>query len=173
MLWHSGNANGMPSYMAIMPKEKLGVVVMINTWGAPVLHGALASRIFDTLLGLSPRDWSGEALASSRRQEKPEPRARVTGTHPSVALDDYAGTYVDLVFGEMAVTRVGDHLVLQFAKGELADLSHWHYDIFDVRWRDPAVRVSYPTLAVFSLNEIGRPSRLEMQMNQVRVQAVR
>ena len=177
MLWHSGNANGMPSYMAILPKEKIGVAIMINTWGAPILHGALASRIFDTYLGIPPHDWSAEALAAFERQQKRDAAVRerkpIAGTHPSLALDDYAGVYVDPVFGDMAIKREGDHLTLQFAKGEIGDLSHWQYDTFAVRWRDPADREDYPTLAVFSLNEDGRPARVEMQFNRDRVVAVR
>jgi CubicO group peptidase (beta-lactamase class C family) len=168
ILWHSGNANGMPSYMAILPKEKLGVFVTINTWGAAFLHGALASRIFDTFLGF-PR----EPLAPPQREQKREEKARVAGTHPTAALNDYAGVYGDTVFGDMAITREGDHLVLQFSKGKIADLTHWQNDAFAVRWREGIDREDYPTYAVFSLNENAKPVRLEMQMNQVRVVAIR
>ena len=63
MLWHSGRGNGQFAYMALLPKEKLGVVVLINSWRAPILHGALASRVLDHYLGLLPRDTVGDALA--------------------------------------------------------------------------------------------------------------
>ena len=168
ILWHSGNANGMPSYMAIMPKEKLGVFVTINTWGAQFLHGALASRIFDTLLGM-PREPIAPPQSEQKREEKP----RVTGTHPTAALDAYTGVYVDPVFGDMMVTREGDHLVLQFAKGDLADLTHWENDTFAVRWRDPVDQEDYATYAAFALDENRKPSRFEMQMGAVRVVATR
>lgn len=172
MHWHSGNANGMPVYMALLPKEKLGVVVMINTWGAPFLHGALASRIFDTYLGLPAHDYSGESLArrpEGKREEKP----RAAGTHPTAALDAYAGIYSDPVFGEMAVTREGDHLVLHFSKGDFADLTHWENDTFAVRWRDPVDQEDYATYAAFMLDENRKPSRFEMQMGAVRIVATR
>src|SRR6185369_8600967 len=51
LIWHSGNAVGIPSYMALLPKQKLGVVVMINSWVAPLLHAAIANRIIDYYLG--------------------------------------------------------------------------------------------------------------------------
>jgi CubicO group peptidase (beta-lactamase class C family) len=180
MLWHSGNANGMPTYMAILPKDEIGVAVLINTWVAPVLHGALASRILDAMLGLPPRDWSGEALAAYQRSVKrdAEERAaretsRVAGTKPSVALDRYAGVYVDPLYGDLTVTREGDRLTLRFGDGEAADLPHWQYDTFTVRWRNPVIREDLTTLAAFSLDENGRPSRLEMQLNRDRIAATR
>ena len=54
MLWHSGNADGMPVYMCILPAEKIGVAVMTNSWEAGTLHGTIAGRILDTLLGHAP-----------------------------------------------------------------------------------------------------------------------
>jgi CubicO group peptidase (beta-lactamase class C family) len=180
MYWHSGNANGMPTYMAILPKEKIGVAVMINTWAAPVLHGALASRILDSLLGLPTRDYSAETLAAYQRAVKrdAEERAaretsRVAGTKPSAALEQYAGVYVDPLYGDMTVVREGDHLTLRFGVGEIADLTHWQNDTFAVRWRDPVDREDFPTFAAFALDENGRPSRFEMRLNRDRIVATR
>jgi CubicO group peptidase (beta-lactamase class C family) len=180
MLWHSGNANGMPTYMATLPKEKIGVAVMINTWAAPFLHGALASRILDSLLGLPTRDYSGETLAAYQRGVKRDAderaareASRVAGTKPSAALDQYQGIYVDPLYGNMIVAREDDHLVLRFGRGEIADLTHWQYDTFAVRWRDPVDREDYPTFAAFALDESGRPSRFEMQLNRDRIAAIR
>ena len=166
--------------MAILPKEKIGVAVMMNTWGAPLLHGALASRILDTLLGLPLKDTSGEALAAYRRLEQRDAesraareKSRVAGTHPTAPLESYAGTYVDPVFGDMTVSVEGDHLVLRFGAGALADLAHWQHDSFDVRWRDPVDREDFATFANFALDQNGRPSRLEMEIRNTRIDATR
>ena len=63
MRWHSGNGNGQIAYMTLLPRDRLGVVVVVNTWSAPLIHAAIANRIIDTYLGYPPRDWAGETLA--------------------------------------------------------------------------------------------------------------
>jgi CubicO group peptidase (beta-lactamase class C family) len=173
MLWHSGNGDGMPSYMAILPKQKLGVIVMTNTWVARLLHGALAGYILDTLLGVELTDNAKGAIDLERTDREryaaavaEEDKKRVKNTHPSVALAEYAGTYNDPLFGDMKVTLQGDKLALQFAGGEIADLSHWHYDTFEVFWREPLLRWYYGTAVTFSLDGDGKPSRLQMRLNR-------
>jgi CubicO group peptidase (beta-lactamase class C family) len=180
MLWHSGNADGMPSYMAILPKEKIGVAVMINTWAAPLLHGALAGRILDTLLGRPLKDNSAEVRAMYERDQKRAAemraeieKAHVTGTKPSAPLDAYQGIYTDPVFGDMIIAREDDHLILRFGKGEIADLSHWQHDSFAVRWRDPVFREYYPLFVNFGLDERSRPMRFDMQVYRERIVATR
>jgi hypothetical protein len=67
----------------------------------------------------------------------------------------------------------GDKATLQFAGGAIADLSHWHYDTFDVQWREPMQRAYYRTAAVFSLDSDGKPARLEMQLNRDKIEGKR
>jgi CubicO group peptidase (beta-lactamase class C family) len=101
LLWHSGSADGMPVYTALLPADRIGVTVMVNTWGAPTLHGALASHIFDVLLGLDKtRDWSAEALAATKRgaardaeERAAAEKARKAAARPSLPLAAYAGVY--------------------------------------------------------------------------------
>lgn len=180
MFWHSGNGDGFPSYMAILPKQKLGVIVMTNTWVMPFLHGALAGRILDTFLGLETKDSVGETIAADKTTRERNAKAladmekeRVRNTKPSVALAEYAGTYNDPLFGDMTVTTEGDHLLLQFAGGEKADLLHWHYDTFDVRWHQPLLRAYFRAALAFSLNADGKPSRIDMRLNRDTIEAKR
>jgi CubicO group peptidase (beta-lactamase class C family) len=173
MMWHSGSADGMPVYMAILPDDHIGVAVLTNTWAAPILHGALASRILDTLLGEQPRDWAGEALESYRKNSAPPPPpARVSGTSPSRPLDAYAGLYNDPLYGDMDVRLENSKLALYFAGHEAADLEHWHYDTFRAHWRDRAYE-DFDTLVAFGLDTAGVPRRLDMRLNRDDVSAVR
>ena len=172
MLWHSGGAQGMPTYMAILPEEKIGVGVMVNTWDAPTLHGAIASRILDQLLDETPRDWAGEALASLRSTPPPAEPPRVADTKPSRPLEDYAGAYEDPLYGTMSVRLENGQLSLQFAGGQIADLEHWHYDTFMARWRDRVYEYR-DMLVTFSLDGAGKPKRLEFRVGRDDVAAVR
>ncbi len=169
MLWHSGNANGMPVYMALLPDEKIGVCVMVNSWNAPVLHGALASRIFDVLLGVKePKDWAGTP-EPPRPSNEPK---RIAGTQPSRPLDAYAGTYADDLYGDMTVALRDGKLTLQFGPGLVADLEHWHYDVFRARWRDRTYEYA-DTMVTFALDPEGTPRRLTMQVWRTEIDARR
>ena len=179
MRWHSGNANGMPSYMAILPEQKIGVCVMINTWGAPFLHGALAGRILDTLLGDPLKDSAGEGLKAHRasleraRKEREElDKAHVLGTKPSRPLEAYAGTYEDELHGPMTIRYTDGKLTLQFANGNTANLEHWHHDTFGVRWHDRVYEWA-DTFAAFALDSKGTPKSFEMRLGRDTIEAKR
>jgi CubicO group peptidase (beta-lactamase class C family) len=165
MLWHSGSADGMPVYMAILPDDRLGVLVMTNSWEAGTLHGALASRILETLLGLPLHDPVTELVESRKRaaaMPATEP-VHIANTKPSRPLDAYAGTYTDVVHGDMVVKLDAGKLTMQFGGGEIADLEHWHYDTFRVRWQD-RVNEWADTFATFTLDATAVPVRMEMRL---------
>lgn len=178
--WHSGNGNGQIAYMALLPKERLGVVVLVNTWGAPFVHGALVSRIIDTYLGLEPRDWSAEALARVPRMREAEEEARrhlaegvVPGSLPPRPLPAYAGTYIDSLFGEVRVREEGAGLALQMGEGQQADLVHVRGDTFVVRWRDELLREVFSTHMEFQGDGDGCVARLQMRLNRDFIAAAR
>ena len=81
-------------------EEGIGVYIISNT-SSEIRH-PLMFKVFDTFLGAPARDWSGEMLALQREadaREEGQGRAggppRVEGTKPSLALDRYAGTFMD------------------------------------------------------------------------------
>lgn len=171
MLWHSGGAVGMPTYMAILPDDRIGVTVMVNTYAAPILHGMIAGHILNVLLGIK-EDPAGaeEALAAHRRNVQRTlddlaalEKSRITGTKPSRPLESYAGTFEDVPHGLMVVKHDGGKLTLQFAGNDTADLEHWHYDTFRVRWHR-RVYDFYDTFATFTLDAKGNPKSFEMPL---------
>jgi CubicO group peptidase (beta-lactamase class C family) len=179
LLWHSGSADGMPVYLAMLPGRKLGVAILINTWGAPGLHGALASRILDAYLDLPPRDWSGEALARAKSAAERDDGIRRTIEERRASappadrpLADYAGTYESELYGAVHVRLEGDALTLQLTRGVVGDLTHWERDTFHVAWRDPVFRES-DAFAVFSLDDDGVVRRLSMALGSDKVEATR
>lgn len=173
MSWHSGSADGMPVYMAIVPDKQIGVLVMTNSWESGVLHGALTARILDTLLGNPVKDTAGEAIEAQRRASAPAPEPeRIADTKPSRPLDAYAGTYADTLHGDLVVKHADGKLTMQFGGGETADLEHWHHDVFRVRWHDRAYEWA-DTFAAFALDATAVPRRLEMRLYRDVIEAVR
>src|SRR5258708_4753646 len=58
---HGGNIDGMSAMVAVMPEERIGVVILTNANGSPVPTMVLY-RALDALLGAAPRDWIAESM---------------------------------------------------------------------------------------------------------------
>jgi CubicO group peptidase (beta-lactamase class C family) len=162
---HGGAIDGMRAQVAMIPEEKLGLVVLGNMNGSG-LPTALMYRIFDGLLGATPRDWSAEMLKTMKTieqagqaAEKKQESERVTGTNPSVALDKYAGTYRNELYGDVKVTHEGGKLSMRYGPAFTGDLAHWHYDTFRARFFAAGDAKVFVT---FALNAQGRLDTLTL-----------
>jgi len=138
----------MISQVGLVPVERLGIVVLTNS--ETPLASLLMRKLFDMLLGLPERDYSGDALKASAAGATARKAAdasletqRAAGTHPSLPIEKYAGQYEDKMYGDASVTIENGKLVLKFIPSPdfVADLEHWHYDTFLLRWRD---QLAYP-----------------------------
>ena len=158
LLWHTGNGDGQIAYMALLPRERLGVVVLVNTWSAPLIHGALVNRILDTYLGYEARDWAGETLArvpATLRAQDSAMRAVAemkSDAPPPLPLSAYAGRYDHPLFGPVWVRLERSHLTLQMGDGQTADLEYHGDAGFWVWWRDPLFRENYGTHVRFAVD---------------------
>lgn len=137
---HGGAIDGMRAQVALIPEEKLGLVVLSNMNGS-ALPVALMYRIFDSFLGAPQRDWSAELLKTAKTleqqgkaAEKKQESERVAGTNPSVALEKYAGTYRNDLYGNVKIAFSNGKLNLRYGPAFTGDLEHWHYDTFRARF---------------------------------------
>ena len=146
---HGGALDGMLSQVGMIPSERLGVIILTNS--ETPLASTLVNRVFDTLLNVTPRDWSGEALARVKANEANEKKeaqkteaARIPNTKPSLSMDAYAGRYTGALFGDAMVANENGKLVVRLAPSPtfIGDLEHWHYDTFRIRWR-PSVAYAF------------------------------
>ncbi len=143
MMGHHGGAyDGMISHTAVLPDKQVGVVVLTNSTTG--LANALVYKVLDAYLGVEDRDWSGEELKRERedKRRKTEEQAqadsqRVLNTKPSLPLDNYLGTYGGPMYGDAEVRMENGKLVLVFLANPdfTGDLTHWHFDTFEVKWR--------------------------------------
>lgn len=160
--FHTGSIDGMAAIIGLVRDEHLGVYVLGNLDHAEVRH-ALMYRVFDLYAGEPLRDWSAEFqnLYTGLREERESRRQkiekeRVPGTHPSLPLDKYAGTYSDPLYGTVHIAYDGQ-LELRFGKGFVGELEHWHYDTFRARWK---AEWRGSALVSFTLDSKGHPERL-------------
>jgi CubicO group peptidase (beta-lactamase class C family) len=136
---HTGNVNYMRTQVGMIPAEGIGVVVMANL-SSSGLQTPLMYKVFDVLLGLPERDWAGEYLEEARNGQGGGGGGgdgRIEGTRPALALEDYAGTYADSLFGDVIVDVQDGGLVLRYGDELVADLEHWHHETFRGAWREP------------------------------------
>ncbi len=163
---HSGWLNNMRTQVGFIPSEGIGFVAIANL-ELSELQAALMYRVFDALLGEKPTDWSARYLELARRSEEraAERRrkledARLEGTSPSLPLADYAGRYESDLWGDMTVSQEANGLVLRYTSDFVADLEHWHQDIFRANWRTPGDGSSFVT---FHLDEHGRITGMDVE----------
>lgn len=139
---HGGAYDGMYSRTAMVPARGLGMVILTNS--TTDIPTALMYRILDLYLGAPETDWSSDYLKRyredrrrSREESAKRDAARVAGTRPSLDLEKYAGLYGGSMYGDARVSLENGALVLRFlpAPELTGELTHWHYDTFEVRWR--------------------------------------
>ena len=140
---HGGNMPGSATAVFMIPRQKIGIVVLTNRSSARLRDG-LPYEIADRLLGLpsanmvarfgdlEKKSFAGEAAAKAAGAQ-----VRRTGTRPSHAIGEYAGQYRHPGYGLVDVKQDGERLVLTY-NGFTAPFEHWHYDVF----RGPDERTS-------------------------------
>jgi CubicO group peptidase (beta-lactamase class C family) len=153
--YHTGSIEGRSAIVGLIPDRRLGVAILTNLDHSELRH-ALMYTVFDRYLGPSnpSHDWSTEmramykALAdSAAARRRAAEGKRVTGTRPTLALDKYAGTYADSLYGTAAVRFSDGKLTLQVGTAS-GQLEHWQYDLFRVIWPDPFWDPSYVSFAI-------------------------
>jgi CubicO group peptidase (beta-lactamase class C family) len=162
---HGGNIDGMSAMVALMPEEKLGVVILTNANGSPVPTIVLY-RAIDALIGAPARDWNEEqkkvrerAQATQRAAEAKRLASRVPNTKPSLPLDKYAGIYADSLYGDVTFTVAGNSLNMKYGNFIDAHLDHWHYDTFE----GPATQLAAGRMtATFTLDAEGKVKSVDV-----------
>lgn len=166
---HSGGLDGMLSYTVLIPEKNAGFVILTNSESPTFI--VMMSKIRDVLVDAPKRDWNAEAIAqiaAGKKSDEDEAKkvddVRVPKTKPSLALADYAGTYSDKMYGDVTITEEGGKLVMRFLPSPnfVADLEHWHYDTFQIKWR-PSVAYNFPRgFVTFAIDKNGNTDQLKI-----------
>jgi hypothetical protein len=137
MAYHGGDLPGFHSQVACMPYDGIGVIVfVIGDHGAP-LYNYISYNVFERLLGMNQTAWSergledrAKAKAAGKEARKKSGAERVTGTHPTHPLAEYAGEYEHPAYGIVTISEKDTALQFSFHK-IVQPLSHFHFDRFD------------------------------------------
>ncbi len=166
---HSGSIMGFSVLGMVVPAERLAFVFVCNMHLTPA-RTATRYILLDAFLDGPHKDWVAATKQFQDQLPDPpvidgvpypwRPTERVAGTAPTRPLAEYVGTYHHPGYGDIPVWLEDDHLVADLV-GNVADLHHWHYDLFYAVPRDRGARLDHPEVfAGFAVDLSGRFTRL-------------
>ena len=138
LLWHAGGIDGFLTNISLVPKAKIGIVIVSNLTPSR-LPEAVSRGLLDVMLGLPKKDWvaigsartkRSEAAQQARRQEREAKRHK--DTKPTRELTAYTGEYEDAAYGTARVTLENGALVLRWSNFTM-NLEHFHFDTFSLK----------------------------------------
>lgn len=150
--------------VAMMPEEKLGVVVLSNL-DLEYLAALLMYDVFDTYLVGPETAWNRDKWETTWLRNEPpgsayRPRdeakarlekTRAAGAKPSLPLEKYAGAFDSKLYGRLVVRHDSGRLSVKF--GEFTtELSHWQDESFYAR---SPTRLTFDWLLTFTASKGG------------------
>ncbi|NQT81016.1 MAG: serine hydrolase [Candidatus Aminicenantes bacterium] len=151
-LQHGGGIDGFTALVTFMPRDNIGIVILINKSGTP-LPSIIANNVYDRLLGLKQIDWNkrirdevDKAKEEAEKAKKEKDKDQKENTKPSHSLEDYAGDYEHPGYGIISVKKEGDLLKAEYNSIPYT-LKHYHYDVFEFNNEllDMSTKVSFFT----------------------------
>ena len=132
---HGGNMPGAAAVVLMVPKEKIGIVVLTNRSGARLRDG-LPYEIVDRLMGLPSAkmverygELEQKALAGEEAARTAGVSDQKKGTRPAHPLEAYAADFEHPGYGVASVALKDGRLQLTY-NGFTSPLDHWHYEVF-------------------------------------------
>lgn len=115
---HTGGVNGFVTSVTLVPKEKLGIVVLTNN-DQNAFYQALKWEIIDSYLGLPYRNYNNFMFKGflkqfeKRRAQLAEWRDSIAmNFKPTIDLKEFAGRYYHEVYGYADIKIIGENLTL-------------------------------------------------------------
>jgi CubicO group peptidase (beta-lactamase class C family) len=136
---HGGGIDGSLTECITLPNDGIGVVVLTNS-SSSMMGPVIATRVLDELLGLEPIDWFARYkqiydATTAGEKEARTVKARVESATLPRPIEDYAGDYDHPGYGTLSITVEDGKLVPSFGTLNVA-LTHRHFDVFDLEWRE-------------------------------------
>ncbi|HEX6279549.1 MAG TPA: DUF3471 domain-containing protein, partial [Pyrinomonadaceae bacterium] len=130
-----------------------------------VISMPLVYRIIDAYLGEPATDYSADLLkgyrpllARAAEAEKKAESERVTGTKPSVPLEDYVGAYHNDLYGDAKIELDNGQLKVTYGPF-VSPLEHWHYNTFRATFVTSGIS---KTALDFDMNAQGKVDTLNL-----------
>ncbi len=155
---HGGAVDGFRAGIVLVPRKKLGVVVLANVEEMGIVQAA-SRNLLDLLLDLEKKNWNhyfDDERKKSKEAEAERLRKRLAGRirgTKAKALDFYAGTYTEPAYGTVTIAKKGEGLALNWSSFTIP-LTHFHYDTFVTPATDLTLPIDLRVApVVFEMNE--------------------
>lgn len=135
---HTGKIEGYSSIQAFLPDDGIGVVILTNFHSptVPFMYGSLYT-ILDEVLGLEYEEWRskfhGDALPEEEEYLDCDvnyfDEEKVHGTHTTLPLKGYEGTYFNRGYGILRIAESNNVLHMLYRDMDIP-LEHYHNDVF-------------------------------------------
>ncbi|MFT5812762.1 MAG: CubicO group peptidase (beta-lactamase class C family) [Psychroserpens sp.] len=158
---HTGGILGMVSKVVMVPEKNLAMVILTNQQSGFAFN-ALSQQILHEYLELPAKNWVEHYVALQQKNNAQNKAHLVKealvvdkNSTPSLPLANYAQSYVDNWYGEIAISLVSENLVMQFAHTPAlhGTLEHYQHNTFIVRWDDRTLEAD--AYVNFNLNTDG------------------
>ncbi len=162
LLQHAGAIDGFRCHFTMVPKSRLGIVLLCNLHHSR-MNIALSNSLLETLLKLPHRDWNRTVAEAARRdraeadrEEREDRKRRLLSTRPTRELAGYAGVYEHPAYGTVRVSLESGRLVWQWHRYSAA-LVHSYYDTFAL-----PIEIMDEPRVVFALDAKGVVARMKV-----------
>lgn len=154
VIQHGGETNGYKSIASLIPEAKLGIVILSNR-NESKLPDSLSNKFIDLYFNNPGRDWSSLFFSAIKKEDDKNPKVihQPTEITPSLALNNYIGTYTNPMYGTVTITQNDNQLELSLKayNGHFefdTKLHHWDENKFSM---EPGFSVSPTTLVNFGI----------------------
>jgi len=140
VIGHGGGYDGFITNTTFVPEDKLGVVILTNTNTS--LYYPLKFKTLDILLGNEVEtDWSTDFLERikqgkeyQKEQKLKAEEGRAKDSKPTLAIEEYLGTYRCEMYGDARVYKEGEMLFVDMEPTDifLGYLTHWQYNTWKI-----------------------------------------
>jgi hypothetical protein len=139
---HAGFIDGFRAQITLVPKEKLGFVLLYNLQELR-MNLALSNSLVDLLLGFPKKDWNayiGDLAKKETEEAKVRIKERLEKRHPRAPAshepEAYTGAFEHPAYGRARITfenvKLVRRLMLRWSTFEWP-LEHFHFDTFVAR----------------------------------------
>ncbi len=146
---HTGGVNGFLSSVMFIPEEKIGIVVLTDTDQNNFFQN-LTDEIRDAFLGLPYQDYSDKSLDVFKKEFN-KSKAKIDSlknvvkliNKPSFPLENYTGTYINEVYGDIAIKLEKNNLNIYFSNHPdlIGKLEYLKNDVFLCTYSDPTMGI--------------------------------
>lgn len=164
VIWHGGAVFGFKTAVVMLPEQKVGFAITINSEDGAIIRG-LMYELIDHYIGQPPHDWPAKYAAYAQQQVAEglellkTAQGKPAEVGPSVPPSALAGTYADPWYGNIEITN---DLRIDFKSTPRmgGKLEHWQYDTYITRFDDKTIEPAYVT---FALDQDGKVARIAMK----------